>query len=90
MWQHHKILHPLLERAAECPEEVAYLFDYFTQATARRTSGPHGPNPVSHVEVEAWARRMGLELSSFEQEALDTLEGLFLVTYYQAKEAEAP
>jgi hypothetical protein len=61
----------------ECPESVLYIWEYFSSMNDRRTFNEHGPNPITHEGVEAWARRRGIALERFEQDALDALEGLY-------------
>ena len=45
---------------------------------ARRTSNGFGPNPITDDAVEAWARRRGITLTRFENEALDMIEAMYI------------
>lgn len=62
----------------DCPEEIKYLWSYFLDISFRRTKTESGPNPISHSELESWARRNRYELQPFEYRALDALESTFL------------
>lgn len=39
----------------EPPEELRYLLGWFDELSAARSAGPHGLNPVSYLDVYAWA-----------------------------------
>ncbi len=65
-------------RPVECPDEVKYLWEYFLSMSRRRTSNGFGPNPIPDEGVEAWARRHRIQLQSFENQALDAIESMYL------------
>jgi hypothetical protein len=67
-----------------CPEELHYLWEYFVNISARRTSND---DAVSNAEVLAWALLHHVQLTAFEVEVLDGLERVFLV-HYAARAAE--
>jgi len=69
----------------DCPDAVQYLWEYFCNMNARRTHGEHGPNPITDEGVEAWARRRGIVLQPFENEALDALEQFYLSSTAKSK-----
>lgn len=62
----------------DCPAEVRYLWGYFLSLNARRTGNGYGANAIANAEVLAWAARKGIQLSTWEQHALDLLEQLYL------------
>lgn len=54
---------------------------------ARRTSNGYLPDAVSNAEVLAWARLHRVRLTTFEMEALDELERIYLA-HHAAKAIE--
>ena len=71
----------------DCPEAVRYLWEYFRSMNIRRASSGFGSimhegagrrNPISHGEMESWARRNRFTLEPFEEQALDALEMMYL------------
>jgi hypothetical protein len=65
-------------RSPPCPEQVLYVWRWYQELALRRQSNGFGPLPITHSEIEAWAKRRGIALSAWEQDALDALEEVFL------------
>jgi hypothetical protein len=55
------------------PEQIGYLWDWFSALTDWRQQ-TMGVGPLSHLEMEAWARLMRIEISPFEVEVLRMLD----------------
>ena len=55
---------------------------------SRRTSSGTGPNPISHADLDAWARVRQISLSPFEITALDKLEALYMSQAHQERAAK--
>lgn len=70
----------------ELDDCVKYLWVYFLEMNARRTSNGFGRNPISEEALEAWCRRKDIKLVDFEYQALDALEIMYLNN--QAKKDE--
>ena len=49
----------------ECPPSLGYLLEWFGQLLPRRSVGM-AANPLSHMEVEAWARNMEVRPTPWE------------------------
>lgn len=62
----------------EVGDELAYIWKYFISMNRRRTSSGFGPNPISSLELIAWANNHGIPLNPFEVEVLDSIELEFL------------
>ena len=69
----------------ECPYELSYLWADWCSMNSRRTSSGFGPNPLSEEDMAAWARRWGIVLESFESDAIDALEALYMRSVAKAK-----
>lgn len=37
------------------PESVRYLYEWFGELSASRSEGMHGPAPITHLGIKAWA-----------------------------------
>jgi hypothetical protein len=64
---------PELE-APPLPAELAYLFDWFLDASSGRGGGFGGIQPLAWTEIEAWSRLLGLGLTPFEARVLRLLD----------------
>ena len=61
------------------PAALGYLWGWFVElSTARGGSGFGGLNPIAYLEIDAWARLSGVELTAFELGVLRRLDHLFL------------
>ena len=60
------------------PEGFEYLADFFWTLSASRGGSGFGPNPISYLELYAWAALMRLELRSWEVQTLVALDQTFL------------
>jgi len=58
------------------PEELRYLHDWLLQLHGRSGLGFGGIAPLSHQEVEAWARLRDVAPEPHEVEALMVLDGV--------------
>lgn len=58
------------------PELVGYLWDWFNDLTDWRSGTGFGVGPLSHLEIECWARLMGVnpKISPFEVDTLRKLD----------------
>ncbi len=70
------------EELEDCqlPDSGAYLWSWFSEVSGARGMGAPA---ISHLEIEAWARMKGLELTMFEVKAIRALDNVFMT--YQAK-----
>lgn len=62
----------------EVEDCVLYLWHYFLEMNARRTSNGFGQNPISEEALQSWCKRRNIKLAEFEYQALDALEIMFL------------
>jgi hypothetical protein len=62
------------ELAEELPAEAAALWGAYLQLSASRARG-FGPSAITYVEIEAWQRLQGVQLTPWE---LDTLTAMDL------------
>jgi len=56
------------------PPEVAYLLDWFTELSGRRTHGGMAANPITFPDIEAWARLTGQRPRPWEVRVLTRLD----------------
>lgn len=88
VWRQTGVMPPELA-PVECPEELLYLWGYFLDVGLRRSGNGYSINPVSNLELEAWARVVGIgELTPFEVDALTALELLYLAHHAPKLPAE--
>lgn len=62
----------------DIPHELAHVWEYFAQMSAKRTCGAMSANPISDEQIMAWERRHNIRLSPFEGECIDALDQAFL------------
>lgn len=55
------------------PDIVAYVWRWFTELDSARQIGM-GINPLSHTEIEAWARLNRINLTPFEVRCIRALD----------------
>lgn len=56
------------------PDVLAYLHDWFRELSAARGEGMHGPAPITHQGIDAWARLTDRQPEPHEVHALLTLD----------------
>lgn len=61
-----------------CPELVQYLFEWFLELSAQRSSNGFGANPLTFAECAAWATLTGREPSPWEVALLMRLDAVQL------------
>jgi hypothetical protein len=60
-----------------------YLVDLFWRISARRQSGPNGPQTISHGDFEAALKRFRASLEDWELDALDAMEAAWMSAMWQ-------
>lgn len=65
-------------KEAELPDAFAHIWDWFYELASRRTTGMSGFNPISHMEVEAWARLRRIDVAPWEVRLLLQLDAVML------------
>lgn len=74
------IVPPELE-PVDCPHEVKYIWGYWLSMNQRRHTG----EPISNMELQAWASLRGLVLEPFEMDMLDRIEGIYFKQLHELK-----
>lgn len=74
----------------ECPEEAAYLVDWFWELWYRSGVGMAGPAPLSHRELDAWARLTRTDPDPLEVWALMQLDAAAMDDSEAPKEEAEP
>jgi len=64
--------------SAFCPVEVKYLWEWFVQLSAKRTSNGFGSNRISDVEIMAWSNLRQIKLTPFDMQAIDAMDNIFM------------
>ena len=62
----------------EFPKALAYLWRAYLRLRRRAPGGFSGPQPVSWLEIDAFARRSGLALAPWEIELIEALDNIYL------------
>lgn len=62
----------------DIPQAGRHLWDWFWELHQGRGSNGFSPNPISWTELDAWARRFGLDLNPFELCALKSMDRAYL------------
>lgn len=60
------------------PPEMRYLWAAFQSISRTRGGNGFGPNPITFVEIDAWARLMRLRLDPWEVDTLRMLDDAYL------------
>jgi len=71
--------------AAPLPEGAEYLWQWFRELDAARSSSGYALEPISHAEILAWAGLSGHRPTPFETGCLRAMDGAFLA--HQAEQA---
>mgnify|MGYP001627226070 CR=1 FL=1 len=72
------------------PEEAEHIWAWFQELNLARTGSGFGPNPLSHAEIDAWARLTGRAPSPAEVQALRALDVCWLAAQAKAREEAQP
>ena len=62
----------------QCPDKARHIWEWFLELHSQRTAGGFAQNPISFVDIEAWARLTGRIARSWEVKALVGIDQLFL------------
>lgn len=65
-------------RATIVPEPGRLIWSWFVEISGTRTYHAAGPNPISHAEIEAWARLHRWPLQPHHVALLRTLDAAWL------------
>lgn len=57
---------------------MLYLWDWFRRLSRRRGSSGNGANPISHRDIEAFARLYRIPIHPWEVEALERIDDVVL------------
>jgi len=61
---------------AEIPDQLAHVWNWFTQLNAARSGNGYGPNPISYTEIASWASLTGAAPTSFEVLLIRAIDAL--------------
>jgi hypothetical protein len=70
---------------AEPPEAGEHVWAWFWELSAASGSNGFAPMPVTHLEIEAWARLVGAELDEWEVRAIRAMDMAFLAELAKRK-----
>lgn len=77
--------------APEVPPAGERVWGIFLALNSSRTGGGHGPNPISHVEIEAWSRLYREPLRAFELDIVRQLDMAWMrAAAYRAENVGKP
>jgi hypothetical protein len=69
-------------KVPEFPKELSYLWRIHQRLRRRTASGFNGPNPIEWRAIDAFVRRTGFELTSWEIEMLEAIDDAFMQPSY--------
>ncbi|SLN19915.1 hypothetical protein ROJ8625_00697 [Roseivivax jejudonensis] len=72
--------------SARAPEGSSVLWNCFMTLSRARSCGPVGPNPISHSEIEAWARLMRMPLEPHHVAILTAMDAAYMQHAYRAED----
>lgn len=62
----------------EIPLAAEYLYDWFLELSRARSSSGFGINPISHLEIDAWARLYGISPQPHELQIIAALDDAYI------------
>lgn len=68
------------------PDAGMALMQVFGQLSAARSWHPHGPNPISFMDIEAYCRLMRLPLRPEHISIIQSLDHIWTEDYYQKRD----
>lgn len=73
--------------SATVPVGAGIFWDTFQRLSRARSCGPTGPNPISYVEIEAYARLMQLPLEPEHVQILTAMDRAWMEHAYRDRSA---
>lgn len=71
----------------ELPLDVAHIWRWFVEIAAGRGSNGWGPNPISYLDIDAWARLTGTIMRPTEVRAIVLVDQTWRGQVSKAQEA---
>jgi hypothetical protein len=62
----------------EMPRESAHVWEWFLDLHSARSGNGYGPNPISYMEIWAWAKLKGIAVRAHEADMLRALDAAYL------------
>lgn len=59
------------------PDAVSHVWEWFWSLSGRRQQGYAGPQPISYLEIDAWARRMRIQILPAEIHMLVQMDNAY-------------
>lgn len=69
--------HPDLQ-APDVDDSVIYIWTWFIELNAQRTSNGFSPNPIQFVDIQAWASLTKRDITPWELKTLRKLDSVWL------------
>lgn len=69
------------------PEALAYLMEWFDELSRARTSSGFGLNPITYMEMDAWARLTDRRITPFDAKMLKDIDTMWLLAYATTRAA---
>jgi len=70
----------------EMPTELSYLWGWFQELGAQRSSNGWGPNPISYSEIRAWAALSGTLIHASEVRVIVALDAIYRIAVSESAE----
>jgi hypothetical protein len=75
--------------AAELPDALAHVWEWFCELSKARSANGHGLNPISFAEIDAWARVMQTGVTPWEAGLIRRLDAAVLPVLMTAPTTES-
>ncbi len=80
-------MHPDLQQP-EMDDSTVYLWNWFIELNAQRTSNGFGGNPIQFVDIMAWARLTDRKPTTWEVKTLRKLDMVWLAELSKIKDSQ--
>lgn len=74
----------------EVDDSVIYVWNWFIELNSQRTSNGFGANPITFVDIQAWARLTHREPTPWEVKTLRRLDATWLGELNKIRDSQKP
>lgn len=82
-------MHPMLADAPVLPDDLRYLWANFLELHSSRGLTMAGPARIGFVDIDAWMRVRGVDLESWELDAIRRADDEYLAQSAKQRKARA-
>ncbi len=71
------------------PEQALYIWEWFMELNAQRTSNGFGQNPIQFVDIKSWADMTRRNPLSWEVKALRMIDSIWLIEINKIRDSQS-